>query len=172
MKVKEFYNQIDNEMIKHYDSSTKKDYYVSFMGEVYSVDKSNKNKVKRLKKSVTPHGYLTVGINGKNQKVHRIVAKAFIYNNEPDTKKEVDHINNLKFDNRVSNLQWIDKHNNISKSHNSTENERRNQKFRDLNMYDGSFMYEDYLVDKFRGKSNPYNEYLEKNEEFYDNFTG
>ena len=33
-------------------------------------------------------------------------------------------------------------------------------------------MYEDYLVDKFRGNLNTYNEYLEKNEEFYDNFTG
>ena len=172
MKVKDFYNQIDNEMIKHYDSSTKKDYYVSFMGEVYSVDKSNKNKVKRLKKSVTPHGYLTVGINGKTQKVHRIVAKVFIYNSEPDTKKEVDHINNLKFDNRVSNLQWISKSDNVSKSHNEPENERRSQLYKDRTEYYGAFMYEDYLVDKFRGNLNTYNEYLEKNEEFYDNFTG
>lgn len=172
MKVKEFYNQIDNEMIKHYTSSANKDYYVSHVGNVYSVDKDNKNKVKRLKKQVTPQGYLKVGIKGKSEGIHRIVAKVFIYNNEPTVQKEVDHINNLKFDNRVSNLQWISKNNNISKSHNEPENERRSQLYKDRTEYYGAFMYEDYLVDKFRGNSNTYNEYLEKNEEFYDNFTG
>jgi hypothetical protein len=46
--------------------------------------------------------------SGKNKKtiqVHREVAKAFIPN--PDNKKEVHHINTIRHDNKVKNLQWV-----------------------------------------------------------------
>lgn len=46
--------------------------------------------------------------NGKtvcNASVHRLVALAFIPN--PDNKPEVDHINTVRDDNRVENLQWV-----------------------------------------------------------------
>lgn len=69
------------------------------------------------------HGYYIVSLskNGivKKQKIHRIVAKSFIKN--PDSKREVDHINTIRTDNRVANLRWAttreNANNPLSKQH-------------------------------------------------------
>jgi len=42
----------------------------------------------------------------KNLLVHRLVAIAFIPNQ--DNKPEIDHINRIKDDNNVTNLRWVD----------------------------------------------------------------
>jgi hypothetical protein len=49
-------------------------------------------------------GYKLVNINDKNHSVHRLVAKAFLPN--PHNKPIVDHIDNDKTNNIVTNLRW------------------------------------------------------------------
>lgn len=49
-------------------------------------------------------GYRTVRILGKDYKVHRLLAEAFIPN--PENKPTVDHINRIRDDNRLCNLRW------------------------------------------------------------------
>lgn len=80
------------------------DYLVSDEGKVYS---KRTNKI--LRSGLDKDGYLThiLCVNGERHttKVHRLVAIAFIPN--PDNKPAIDHINENKQDNRVSNLRWV-----------------------------------------------------------------
>lgn len=50
-------------------------------------------------------GYLKTSINNKGYFVHRLVAETFIPN--PRNKKEINHINANKQDNRIENLEWV-----------------------------------------------------------------
>lgn len=137
MKVTEFYEQVDKEIIKYYKSSKKKDYYVSVFGEAYSVLKTDKNRVRKLKKSITENNYYIVGIPGSTKLLHRIVAKVFINNEHPELYNEVHHKNSNRTDNRVTNLQWVNR-----SLHQDIHREEKDFKYN----YDGSFNYDEDLV--------------------------
>lgn len=55
-----------------------------------------------------PNGYLYYRYyaNGKNMSIylHRLIAEVFVPN--PENKPTVDHINHVRDDNRIENLQW------------------------------------------------------------------
>ncbi|MGM1462396.1 NUMOD4 domain-containing protein [Bacillus cereus group sp. BceL310] len=80
-------------------------YQVSNLGRVRSL---KKNKM-IMKPFVNEEGYLRITLlkdrKKNNLRVHRLVAKAFIYNK--DNKPEVNHINAIKSDNKVNNLEWV-----------------------------------------------------------------
>ena len=83
-------------------------YQISNLGRVWSC----KQRGRYMKPSPNNRGYLQINLiaaNGKRKKelIHRLVALHFIDN--PDNKPEVNHINHIRDDNRVENLEWVTK---------------------------------------------------------------
>lgn len=99
-------------------------YQVSNFGTVRSLDRisysGRKLKGKIIYHGTHPEGYKTVNLcsNGicKTIRVHRLVAQAFIPN--PNNLPQVNHINEVKSDNRVENLEWITNRGNVNHSAN------------------------------------------------------
>jgi hypothetical protein len=101
-------------------------YLVSNMGRI----KKSKNG-ELLHGTKNPSGYIVINIYvqkgvTKSIRLHALIAKAFI--EQPEGKDVVNHINGLRDDNRVENLQWTTRReNNNSKVFSNTQPSMKNR---------------------------------------------
>ena len=87
-------------------------YLVSNFGRVKTLNFNRTGKPGFLKQTQCG-SYNTVNIRGKVRLVHRLVAEAFIPN--PENKPQVNHISCDTHDNRVDNLEWVTRDENLQK---------------------------------------------------------
>lgn len=84
-------------------------YAITEDGQVWSY------KRQKFIKPYKQNGYLLVTLfkdgNSKNYRIHRLVAGAYLPN--PNNYPEVHHINSIRTDNRIENLAWVSKEDNL-----------------------------------------------------------
>lgn len=93
-------------------------YEVSDQGRVRSLPRKHCNGC-ILKPEKDKKGYLRIGLSKNSiqetKKVHRLVAEAFIPN--PDNLPQINHKSEIKDQNNVENLEWVDNKTNARWSH-------------------------------------------------------
>lgn len=84
-------------------------YQVSNLGSIKSYKKYNSmiksDSFKILRQTIEGKGYKMINLLNKRFRTHTIIANAFL--KKPSDKHQVNHINGVKTDNHISNLEWV-----------------------------------------------------------------
>lgn len=101
-------------------------YLISNFGNVKSI---KRNVI--VKPDVTKDNYFAVRLynntGSEHRLLHRLIAECFIPLPDSENKYEIDHIDNNRQNNNISNLRWVTHKENLDKSF-DLKNQRRNKR--------------------------------------------
>ncbi len=116
-------------MNKKIDNS---DYYITNTGKVLNLN------LEEVNVEINESGYKYIMIDDKKNYIHRLVAYAFINNNDPEINKIVDHIDNDRQNNNYKNLRWC-------KQKDNAKNKKIKNKFNISGIYEKKNKYYVYI---------------------------
>lgn len=109
-----------------FQTFTMDDYEITKDGKVF-----NKKWGRYVKPQMNGTGYYRVGICGKLQFVHRLVAEKYVPN--PENKPQVNHKDGNKLNNNADNLEWVtNRENSLHALHNGMMRIEENHQFAKL----------------------------------------
>lgn len=98
----------DNFELRSLDFIGQPDFAISNTGEIWQISTN-----KRVKQYANPNGYLIAHFGGTSQRVHRLVAQAFVPNPNPSKYNIVDHLDCDPGNPNADNLRWTDTQGNL-----------------------------------------------------------
>lgn len=109
---------------------------------IYSDGRIYSHKTNRFLKPQPSGNYLSVNVNLKFTKIHRLVAEALLPN--PKNKEQINHIDGNKFNNNLNNLEWCSRSENMIHAANEKLVKFEIKKSRKIKQYDlkGTFLKE------------------------------
>jgi hypothetical protein len=94
-------------------------FQVSNLGKVYKNGEE-------LRQNENHDGYLVSYVgNNRSMGIHRLVAMAFVPNDDPESKNEVNHIDFNRKNNVATNLEWMSHSDNVKYSHQNGRHKKR-----------------------------------------------
>lgn len=85
-----------------------------------------------LLQHIGDHGYYVVTLSKGNERklalVHRLIAIAFVRNQEPDTMKDINHKDGCRTNNDINNLEWCTRRYNVLHGYRSNKHLPNNRK--------------------------------------------
>jgi len=87
-------------------------YYVSNMGRILTTNHYGGYAMAVMKPALDGSGYYRTVLDGKTIKVHRVVGQTWLQN--PYNKPQINHIDNDRKNNRIENLEWVTKAENLA----------------------------------------------------------